>query len=218
MLCFRVNTMKLTALFLVCFIFSIVALAQSNKGCQPLPYLDTCFKNWQTGQTPKSINLADSLLNHLAAAFVKYEYDDTTEHQDSNFYASNYITGADTFRFVFKTLNQHYPDGNHAIDNNYIFLTILVGNKTLLPQNEIYSRHYTESYGEENHCFMVDDNGDKIPDLLFVSYTYLTTRENDELDCKSCSLVHLMADDFESFGIRNCDKLLLKHAVPYVLR
>jgi hypothetical protein len=212
-----INTMKVTALFLISLIFAVAALAQNSRRGQPIPYLDTCFKNWQAGQS-KSINLADSLLNHLAGAFVKYAFDDTTEHQDSNFYASNYITGADTFSFVFKTLNVHYPDGNHTIDNNYIFLTVLVGNKTLLPLSEIYSRNYTESYAEENHCFIVDDNGDKIPDLLFVSYTYLTTRENDKLDFKHCSLVHLMADNIETFGVRNCEKMLLKHGVPYVLR
>ncbi len=206
----------LIILFLLfpCFTFS-----QEVIQPKPLPKLEKELQNLFIHHSQKYINITDSLIARLKTAFISYDLFDTTEHIDSNFYFAEYTVKNTVFRFDFKTINIHLPDGNQSFDSKSIFLTVLKNGKVFLPQLQVYSTEYVESFVQEEHCFLVDENVDGFPDLLFAKYNYSEFVDNDKFDCKDCKLFayshagYIVLDEPVS-----CKEILKGYNVPFVLK
>lgn len=201
------------------FIIPIVTFSQEVTKYKTLPKLEKELKNVFVSHTQKHVNITDSLIKRSKEAFVKYDYTDTIEQTDSNFYLAQYTNKYGIFKFYFKTFNHFNPNENIYINNRTITLSITLNDSLLLAPMYCYTTETVESLAEQTHCFLIESVNYGFPDILFVKYVYREFIDNDKFDCKDCKLFEHGSEGYTIMEeVVDCKEYLKEYNIPFVLK
>lgn len=205
---------------LVVLIFAIPLSAFSQKVTKykSIPKLETELKTVFVNSSKKHVNITDSLIKWLPNAFKKSTNSDTVKRIDSNFYTAKYTNRRGIFRFYFKTVDSYNPNEIIFINNRTITLSITYNDSLLLEPMQCYATETVESYAEETHCFLIDEENNGFPDILYVRYAFREYIDNDKFDCKVCKLFQHNPEGYDELEIVNCKEFLSEYGVPFILK
>jgi len=205
-------------LTIILFVIPLSTFSQQVVNHEPLPKLATELENVFVNHTQKHVNITDSLIHNLPNAFKKLTTADTVKRVDSNFYTAAYTNKHGVFKFYFKTFDSYNPNEIIFINNRTITLSITHNDTILLAPMLCYATETVESYAEEIHCFLIDDEENGFPDILFVKYAFREYVDNDKFDCKYCELYQYNADGYDDLEIIECNVFLNQFRVPFILK